>query len=58
MSRTTSVIFLLLFLATTAGAMLPHFGGQRSADADLGSVNTYHLDVAARNLILGALGWR
>ena len=63
MRRTTSGTFLFLMVVTAAGSVLPLLGGgdgggQRVAEADLGSVNTYHLDVAARNLILGALGWR
>ena len=31
--RVTSAVFLLLFLVTTAGSVLPRFGEQRSAAA-------------------------
>lgn len=61
MNRTTSIVFLLLFLVTTAGSLLPLTGGlpgigdQNVAVADIEDSNTYPFGkkVMARNLILG-----
>ena len=41
--RTTAAVFLFLFAVAAAATALPHPGEPRSAEADIGSADTYAL---------------